>query len=97
MDGMRIPKRHTRSPLLAGDGPLARVPPVAVFCVVIAMFATAVLVRGAIGAALLGLLAVGVGVLLAATWPVLSGSARAGRVLVLAVLVGVAVSLLLTR
>jgi hypothetical protein len=76
---------------------LAKVPPVAAFLVVIALFATAIVVRGGIGAALLGVLAIGVGVLLAATWPALSSSARAGRVVVLAVLLAVAVSMLLTR
>jgi len=89
-------RRPSRVPLLAGDGPLAKVPPVVAFLVVIALFATAVLVRGPVGAALLGLLAAGVGVLLANTWAVLSPSARVGRLVVLAVLVAVAVSLLFT-
>lgn len=90
-------KRPSRVPLLAGDGPLARVPPVAAFAVVIGLFAVAVVVRGALGALLLGVLAVGVGVLLAATWRVLAPPARAGRVVVLAVLVGIALSMLLTK
>ncbi|HEV2782578.1 MAG TPA: DUF6703 family protein [Actinophytocola sp.] len=89
-------RRSGRTPLLAGDGPLARVPPVAAFFAVVAVFAVAVLVRGVLGAALLGLLAVAVGVLLASTWPALSGPARAGRVIILAALVAIAVSLLLT-
>jgi hypothetical protein len=90
-------RRSTRTPLLAGDGPLAKVPPIAAFAVVIALFVAAVVVRGALGAALRGLLAVAVGVLLAATWQVLPASARAGRVIVLAVLVAVAASMLLVE
>lgn len=72
-------------------------PPVAAFVVVVAVFVVAVLVRGALGAVLLGVLALGVGGLLAGTWQVLRGPARAGRVLVLAVLVAVAVSMLLAK
>jgi hypothetical protein len=90
-------RRSNRAPLLAGDGPLARVPPVAAFAVVIALFVTAVLVRGMLGAALLGLLAVGIGVMLTTTWQVLSGPARAVRVVVLAVLVTIAISMLLAK
>lgn len=87
-------RRPTRTPLIAGDGPLARVPPVAAFAAVVALFAAAVLVRGLVGALLLGLLALGIGGLLATTWQVLTASARAVRVLVLTVLVAVAVSML---
>jgi hypothetical protein len=94
---MRRGKRPGRTPLLAGDGPLARVPPIVAFLVVVGLFAAAVVVRGLLGAALLGVLAVAVGVLLATTWPVLTAPARAGRVVVLAVLAAIAVSLVLTR
>jgi hypothetical protein len=94
---MRRDKRPGRAQLLSGDGPLARVPPIVAFLVVVGVFVTAVLVRGLLGAALLGLLAVAVGILLAATWSVLAPPARVGRVVVLAVLVAVAVSLVLTR
>jgi energy-coupling factor transporter transmembrane protein EcfT len=83
--------------LLAGNGPLARVPPVAAFVVVIAVFVVAIVVRGGLGAALLGLLALAVGVLLAATWRVLPAPARFGRVAVFAILVAVAVSMLLSK
>ncbi|PPK69138.1 hypothetical protein V5P93_001513 [Actinokineospora auranticolor] len=83
-----------RTPLLAGRGPLARVPPVAVFALVIGLFAAGVLVRGPVGAVLLGVLAAGVAVLLAATWGVLAPGQRFGRALVLAVLVAVAISVL---
>jgi hypothetical protein len=83
--------------LLEGDGPLARVPPVLVFAVVAAVFVAGVLVRGVPGALLLGLLAAGVAVLLAATWPVLAPMQRFGRLLVLAVLVAVAVSVVVAR
>ncbi|SDD90850.1 hypothetical protein [Actinokineospora iranica] len=86
--------RSLKAPLLAGSGPLARVPPVAAFALVIAVFTAGVLVRGWLGAGLLGLLAAGVLVLLAATWRVLSPAHRLGRVLVLGVLVAVIVSVL---
>jgi hypothetical protein len=86
-----------RAQLLAGDGPLARVPPLVAFLVVAALFAVGVLVGGATGALLLGILAAGVAVLLAATWPVLAPGQRVGRVLVLLVLVAVAISVLLAK
>ncbi|ONI76906.1 hypothetical protein ALI144C_32785 [Actinosynnema sp. ALI-1.44] len=80
-----------RAQLIAGDGPLARVRPIAVFVVVIALFLTGVLVSGLIGAVLLGLLAAGVGVLLATTWSVLRPNERLLRVLVLGILIAVAI------
>ncbi|ALG07562.1 hypothetical protein AOZ06_12130 [Kibdelosporangium phytohabitans] len=80
-----------RAQLLAGDGPLARARPIAAFVVVIALFLTGVLVSGLVGAVLLGLLAVGVGVLLATTWPVLRPNERLLRVLVLGILIVIAV------
>ncbi|HEY0452730.1 DUF6703 family protein [Actinophytocola sp.] len=86
-----------RAPLLSGNGPLARVPPLAVFVVVVGVFALGIIVGGPTGALLLGLLAVGVAVLLAATWPVLAPGQRVGRVLVLVVLVAVAISVLLAK
>ncbi|MCG8916981.1 hypothetical protein L6E12_14405 [Actinokineospora sp. PR83] len=64
------------------------------FLVVVAVFATGVLVRGEVGAGLLFLLAAGVAALLAGTWRVLSAGQRAGRALVLALLVGIAFSVL---
>jgi hypothetical protein len=76
---------------------LAKVPPVAAFAVVIALFVAAVVVRGAVGAVLLGVLAVGVGGLLAGTWQVLSPSARAGRLVMLGVLIAIAASMLLAK
>ncbi|SDH91473.1 hypothetical protein SAMN05192558_103336 [Actinokineospora alba] len=84
--------RSTRAPLIAGQGPLAKVPPLLAFLVVIGLFTAGVLVRGVLGAALLGLLAAGVAVLLAATWQALSPGHRLGRVLVLVLLVAVALS-----
>nr|CTQ96255.1 hypothetical protein [Kibdelosporangium sp. MJ126-NF4] len=80
-----------RAQLIAGDGPLARARPIAVFAVVIAVFVTGVLVSGLIGAVLLGLLAAAVAVLLATTWPVLRPNERLLRVLVLGILIVVAV------
>jgi hypothetical protein len=95
-DVMRV-RRSGRTPLLEGHGPLARVPPVVAFAVVAALFVAAVVVRGTLGAALLGLLAVGVAVLLAGTWRVLPAPARVGRVVILGVLVAIAVSMLLAK
>jgi hypothetical protein len=84
-----------QTPLLAGNGPLARVRPILVFIVVIGVFAAGMLIGGVLGAALLGVLAVGVGVLLATTWKALRPTDRVMRVVVLLILVGIAVSLLL--
>jgi hypothetical protein len=85
-------KRNMRAPLLAGDGPLARVRPVAVFVVVVGLFAAGVLISGVIGALLLGALAVGVGVLLATTWRVLRPGERVLRLAALAILAAVAIA-----
>jgi hypothetical protein len=90
-------KRSTKAKLIEGEGPLSRVPPVAVFLVVAIVFVVAVVVGGPLGALLLGLLAVAVAVLLAATWGALAPAQRFGRVLVLAVLVAVALSVLLVK
>jgi hypothetical protein len=86
-----------KAKLLDGDGPLSRVPPVAVFLLVTAVFVVGILVGGATGALLLGVLVAGIAVLLAVTWNALSPGERAGRVFILAVLVAVAVSVLLTK
>ncbi|WP_156893243.1 DUF6703 family protein [Actinokineospora enzanensis] len=86
--------RSLRTPLLQGRGPLSKVPPVLVFVLVIGLFVAGVLIRGPIGAALLGLLALAVVGLLVATWSVLAPAQRAGRVLILGVLVAIAVSVL---
>jgi hypothetical protein len=86
-----------KAPLLSGNGPLARVTPLVAFLVVAAVFAVGVIVGGGTGALLLGALAVGVAVLLAATWRVLSPGQRVGRVLIMAILVAVAISVLLAK
>ncbi|GAB3875837.1 hypothetical protein GCM10029964_021130 [Kibdelosporangium lantanae] len=80
-----------RAPLLAGDGPLARVRPLVVFVVVIALFAAGVTIGGPVGALLLGVLAVGVGILLAVTWKVLKPSDRVMRVVVLGLVIAIAI------
>lgn len=90
-------KRSMRAQLLSGSGPLARVPPLAAFVIVAAVFALGVVIGGGTGAALLGLLAAGVAVLLATTWPVLEPGQRTGRALVLVVLVAVAISVLVAK
>lgn len=82
-----------RRKLVPGDGPLAKVPPLVVFLVVAALFAVGVLVGGGTGAALIALLAVLAGVLLAVAWPRLAPVERALRLVVLLVLVAVAISL----
>ncbi|OLR95509.1 hypothetical protein BJP25_06605 [Actinokineospora bangkokensis] len=80
--------------MLPGSGPLSRVHPALAFLVVAAVFAAGVLVRGPVGAGLLLVLAAGVALLLVGTWRALPPAHRAGRVLVLALLVVVAVSVL---
>lgn len=90
-------RRSTKAKLVAGDGPLSRVPPAAVFLVVAAVFVVGVLVRGLPGAVLLGVLAAGVAVLLAVTWGALAPAQRFGRVFILGVLVAVAVSVVLVK
>jgi chromate transport protein ChrA len=84
-------RRNMRAQLLPGQGPLARVRPLAVFVVVIGLFTAGVLVSGVVGALLLGVLAVGVGVLLATTWRLLAPTERVVRLVALAILVAVAI------
>ncbi|HWE89464.1 MAG TPA: hypothetical protein VG317_08370 [Pseudonocardiaceae bacterium] len=86
--------RSSRATLIPGNGPLARVPPAAVFGLVLLMFLLGVVLRGVIGIVLLGLLGVGLVVLLAATWRVLRPSERVLRVVILLILAAVAASLL---
>lgn len=83
-----------KAKLVDGEGPLSRIPPLAAFLVVTAVFVAGVVVGGPFGALLLGLLAAGVVVLLAVTWGSLAPGQRFGRVLILGVLVAVAVSVL---
>ncbi|MEU4739329.1 hypothetical protein AB0G02_02540 [Actinosynnema sp. NPDC023658] len=85
---------NSKRTLIPGAGPLSRVPAPAAFLLVLVLFGLGVWLRGPVGALLLGLLALGVAVLLATTWPLLPPSARVLRVLVLAVLVLIAVSVL---
>lgn len=82
--------RDWRRPLLPGAGPLARVHPAVAFLAVLLVFAAGVWQGGAVGALLLGLLALAAGGLLAATWPRLSAPDRALRLAVIAVVVSVA-------
>ena len=84
----------TRAPMVAGNGPLARVPPLAAFLAVLVVFGVAVWLRGVAGAVLLGALGVGVLAMLAVTWQTLKPADRVLRVVVILVLAGVAVSLL---
>ena len=79
-----------RRPLLPGNGPLARVPPVLAFVAVLAVFLLGVWLGGVPGAAMLVALAGGAGVLLAATWPRLSAPERTVRLLVIVVVLGIA-------
>jgi hypothetical protein len=81
-----------KAKLITGDGPLSRVPPLVVFLVV-----AAVLVRGVPGALLLGLLAAGIAVMLAATWGALAPGQRFGRLLMLGLLITIAVSVVLVK
>jgi hypothetical protein len=84
----------TRAPLVAGNGPLAKVPPLAAFALVLVMFGLAVWLRGVVGAVLLGVLGVGVLTLLAVTWQALRPAERELRVVVVLVLAWVAFTLL---
>ncbi|MGH3795194.1 MAG: hypothetical protein ACRDSP_09925 [Pseudonocardiaceae bacterium] len=86
----RIGRKDWRRPLLPGEGPLTRVHPAIAFFAVLAVFAVGVWWGGAPGALLLGLLAAGVGGLLAVTWSRLAAQERALRLAVLAVLVAIA-------
>jgi hypothetical protein len=83
----------SRAPLVAGDGPLAKVPPLVAFILVLVMFGLAVWLRGMVGAVLLGVLGLGVLTLLAVTWRVLRPAERMLRVLVVLILVWVAYTL----
>jgi hypothetical protein len=87
-------RRDLKTPLLPGSGPLARVPPVAVFGLVLVLFVVGVIVRGPVGAGLLGALALVVLGLLGATWQVLSTADRVLRIVVFVILVAVLVSVL---
>lgn len=84
----------SRAPLVAGNGPLAKVPPLAAFVVVIVVFGLAIWLRGAVGVALLGVLGLGVLAMLTTTWQALRPADRMLRVIVIAILVAVAISLL---
>jgi energy-coupling factor transporter transmembrane protein EcfT len=95
-DGVRA-RRSTKAKLVEGNGPLSRVPPVAVFLVVIAVFVVGVVVRGLPGAVLLGALAAAIALLLAVTWGALTPAQRFGRALVLILLIIVAVSVTLAK
>jgi predicted neutral ceramidase superfamily lipid hydrolase len=90
-------RRSTKAKLIAGDGPLSRVPPLAVFLLVAAVFVVGVVVRGVPGAVLLGALAVGIAIMLAVTWQALAPGQRIGRGLVLVLLIIIAVSVVLVK
>lgn len=87
-------RMNSRAQLVAGNGPLAKVPPVVAFVVVLAVFGVAVWLRGVVGAVLLGALALGVVGMLAVTWQVLKPADRVLRVVVVGILVVVAFTLL---
>lgn len=85
-------RRSSRRPLLPGSGPLSRVPAVVPFLVVIALFAGGVLLSGPAGAVLLGVLALLVLGMLAATWSALAPGQRVLRIVILVVLLAVVVT-----
>ena len=76
-----------RRTLVPGNGPLSKVPPLAVFGLVLVIFVAAILVRGVIGAVLLGVLGLGLIGLLAGTWRVLRPADRFLRIVVILILV----------
>ena len=92
--GVRRGRRDRGTALLPGNGPLAKVPPAAVFGLVLVLFVVGVIARGPIGGGLLTALALLLVGLLVATWKVLSAADRAIRLVVIAVLVAVAISVL---
>ncbi|KJK50878.1 hypothetical protein UK23_09130 [Lentzea aerocolonigenes] len=63
------------------------------FVLVLGLFIAGVWLAGTVGTVLLGVLIIGAGVLLAATWKVLSPAQRTLRVVVLLVLVVITVEL----
>jgi hypothetical protein len=87
-------RADSRAPMLAGSGPLAKVPPLVAFLGVLVVFGLAIWLRGVVGAVLLGLLGLGVLGLLAATWQVLRPVDRVLRVFVVLVLAWVAFTVL---
>jgi hypothetical protein len=87
-------RRDSRAALMPGSGPLAKVPPVAAFVAILAVFGVAVWLRGVAGAILLGALDLAVLGLLAGTWAALRPADRVLRVVVVLILAGVAISLL---
>lgn len=89
-----LKRRDSKAALVAGHGPLAKVPPLAAFLVVIVVFGVAVWLHGVVGAVLLGVLGLGVLGLLVGTWRVLKPADRVLRVIVVLVLFGIAASLL---
>jgi energy-coupling factor transporter transmembrane protein EcfT len=96
-DGVARARRSTRDKLVEGEGPLGRVPPLAVFLVVVAVFVVGVLVGGVAGAVVLGALAAAIALLLAVTWDAMTPGQRFGRVLVLVLLIIIAVSRALVK
>jgi hypothetical protein len=69
---------------------LARLNPTAVFLAALVLVLVALFAPGAVGGALLLLIAAGLGALLVTTWPVQSPRTRALRLVTLTVLVAVA-------
>lgn len=90
MERRNIGGRNWRQPLLPGEGPLSRTHPALAFLVVLAVFGVGVWWGGALGALVLGLLALAIGVLLAVTWPRLTAADRAVRLLVLLIVLAIA-------
>jgi hypothetical protein len=88
-----VPDNPKRT-LIPGRGPLAKIPPLGAFLLVAIVFGLGVWLRGPLGAALLGLLVIGVLTLLAATWRLLGTGDRVLRVVVVIVLVTIAISVL---
>lgn len=65
-----------------------------VVAIVLALFVTGLVVAGAVGAILVGLLALGAGIWLALRWGALSGRVRLVRAFAVVVALAVAISLL---
>lgn len=87
-------RRDSRAQLVAGNGPLAKVTPVAAFVVILAVFGLAIWLRGGTGAVLLGALDLAVIGLLVGTWTALRPADRVLRLVVIVILAAVAISLM---
>lgn len=87
-----MPSSRFARVLIAGSGPLSRVPPAVALLVVAALFAAGVIIGGITGAILLGLLVLGVALLIVATWAQRTPGERTGRIGILLLLIAITIA-----